>query len=203
MYGSTVTLGTKSGVLFSSLGFPGLGESDRPLHRCPDPDSKCPYKMGRPWRTSRHPRNPRRGLRVWVCKPWRKRHTIIGLNTRTKCASLSSGNTHSRKLRSRLSRVKDLILAAAKPLIARAHRRGQQTTFASCTDSSRIRRRICLRYAGHVRTAPVGIRTSTPWRDGCLDGRERGCSTGWPARRAAAAGGARACISALRRDGEY
>ena len=36
MYGSTVTLGTKSGVLFSSLGFPGLGESDRPLHRCPD-----------------------------------------------------------------------------------------------------------------------------------------------------------------------
>ena len=93
-------------------------------------------------------------------------HKSSGLNTRTNVRlTQTSGNTHSEEnFRSRLNSSKRSDPRRGKATGSHAHTDADApTTFASCTDSSRIRRRICLRYAEHrVRTAPVGVRTSHP-----------------------------------------
>ena len=93
-------------------------------------------------------------------------HKSSGLNTRTNVRlTQTSGNTHSEEnFRSRLNSSKRSDPRRGKATGSHAHTDADApTTFASCTDSSRIRRRICLRYAEHrVRTAPVGVRTSQP-----------------------------------------
>lgn len=110
-------------------------------------------------------------------------HKSSGLNTRTNVRlTQTSGNTHSEEnFRSRLNSSKRSDPRRGKATGSHAHTDADApTTFASCTDSSRIRRRICLRYAEHrVRTAPVGVRTSHPPGEmGVLDGRKGGVPRG-------------------------
>ena len=109
-------------------------------------------------------------------------HKSSGLNTRTNVRlTQTSGNTHSRKTFARVSiRVKDLILAAAKPLDRTRTPTRTLRPLSLVVPTARVFDAVSASGTPSTASAPLpsAFGPPTPWRDGCLDGRKGGVPRG-------------------------